>query len=47
MKIDTDIEFELDQALKGRRYDPLLIASFGMIAFSVVIIAMTVTIMIS
>ncbi len=47
MKIEPDIEIDPLQTLESGRYDPLIIASLGMIAFSAVVIAMTVSVMVS
>ena len=47
MKTEPDIEIDLQQTLESGRYDPLMIVSLGMIAFSTVVIVMTVSIMVS
>lgn len=47
MKIEPDIEIDLQQTFGGGGYDPLMIVSLGMIAFSAVVIAMTVSVMVS
>lgn len=47
MKFEPDIDVDHRQMPEDRRYDPILIMSFGLIAFSAVIIAMTVSVMVS
>ena len=47
MKFEPDIEIDLRQTRESDCYDPLMILSFSMIAFSVVLIAMTVSVMVS
>lgn len=47
MKFEPDIEIDLRQTSESGGYDPLLIVSFGIIAFSTLIIVMTVSVMVS
>ncbi len=47
MKTEPDIEIDLQQTLESGGYDLLMIVSLGMIAFSTLVIAMTVSVMVS